>query len=55
MLHSKGLQLPKENTFLCLNNSIAYSTANVKYSEKWREQTAHIIKNQEQKKEVHEN
>lgn len=31
MLHSTGLQLPKENTFLSFNNSIAYSTQNVKY------------------------
>ena len=30
MLHSKGLQLPKENTFLCYDSSIADTNANVK-------------------------
>lgn len=30
MLHSKGLQLPKENTFFSYDNSIAYSDENVK-------------------------
>lgn len=31
MLHSLGLQLPQENTFLSFNDSIAYSTQNVKF------------------------
>ena len=31
MLHSIGLQLPRENTFISFDNSIAYTTANVKY------------------------
>ncbi len=30
MLHSAGLQLPLENTFINFNNSIAYTTQNVK-------------------------
>ena len=30
MLHSAGLQSPLENTFISFDNSIAYSTANVK-------------------------
>lgn len=30
MLHSTGLQLPEENTFLSFNSSIAYSMQNVK-------------------------
>ena len=34
MLQSAGLQLPLEETFLSFDNSIAYTTANVKYSEK---------------------
>jgi len=40
MLHSAGLQLPLENTFISFDNSIAYSTANVKrVSEKTQELT----------------
>lgn len=31
MLHSLGLQLPQENTFISFDNSIAYTMANVKY------------------------
>lgn len=35
MLHSIGLQLPRENTFINFNNSIVYSIQNVKdYDEK---------------------
>ena len=34
MLHSLGLQLPQENTFISFNNSIAYTTKNVKYPDK---------------------
>ena len=33
MLHSLGLQLPQENTFISFDNSIAYTTENVKYPE----------------------
>lgn len=33
MLHSTGLQLPKENTFFSFNNSISYSMQNVKIPE----------------------
>lgn len=31
MLHSIGVDFPEENTFISFDNSIAYSTANVKY------------------------
>ena len=34
MLQSSGLQLPLEETFISFDNSIAYTTANVKYPEK---------------------
>lgn len=34
MFQSLGLQLPPEETFISFDNSIAYSTANVKYPEK---------------------
>ena len=31
MLHSIGVDFPEENTFISFDNSIAYTTANVKY------------------------
>ena len=34
MLRPLGLQLPPGNTFISFDNSIAYTTTNVKYSEK---------------------
>lgn len=45
MLHSKGLQLPKENTFFSYDNSIAYSDENVKtvQSENFRENTKKLL------------
>ena len=38
MLHSAGLQLPLENTFISFDNSIAYTVKNVKYPEKEKEE-----------------
>lgn len=41
MLHSAGLRLPLENTFISFDNSIAYSTANVKSPSKTFPEISH--------------
>lgn len=50
MLHSLGLQLPQENTFISFDNSIAYTTANVKYPDE-----VDNLKNIKKENEVMEN
>lgn len=42
MLQSAGLQLPLEETFISFNNSIAYTTQNVKYPEQENSEITHF-------------